>query len=198
MASIRHQGVFITGDRELVKLFNTLDEKVQKRIGRNAVRRGATVGARFARKMAPRKLKQGGANKNLIKRSIGARGEKKRKKNINSAKFGVAVGVALRKRKMTKKASRFIANKSPLAHLFVLGTAERKHPRTGTSGRIKPVEGADFLSRAATKARIPMQMRMRDVIKKDIEKEAELQRRINQARVDRETDAIMRAVQSDL
>lgn len=109
----------VSGVRELKRRLDRLEKKDAKRIGRKAINRGLTIVARGVRAKAPGRR---------IKKVVGKRNKRNRRKGIQEAKAGVGVA---KKRDFSKSTA-------PHAHLVAAGTANRK-----TTGRGRYRSGAN-------------------------------------------------------
>lgn len=96
----------VTGIKELDAKLERLEKRDSRRVGRKALGKGLTVVARAIRKRAPV-----GKTKRL-KKSVGSRQKKNRRKGIQEAKAGIGVGG--RRNKL-----------APHGHLVGLGTGPR-------------------------------------------------------------------------
>lgn len=120
----------ITGDRKLDRALQQLAQKEARKVSRRAVNKGLTVVARAVRQAVP-PAKTPGHSSRQIKKSVGSRNRRNRRKGLQEAKAGVGVG---------KK--RGVA--APHAHIVALGTANRTTARGASRGRMP---ANDFVQR---------------------------------------------------
>lgn len=89
---------------------------VERRLARAALGAGLTEAARIIRREAPKRTR--------IRKAVGQRFKKNRRRGIHEAKAGLNVG---------KK-----HGSAPHAHFFVLGTARRRTKRGENRGKVRP------------------------------------------------------------
>lgn len=76
---------FVTGDRALRRKLKNLRSSVQRKVGKAAIRSGASVAAKEVKRQIPSRWKD-------ARKSIGWSFKKNKKTNLFEAKIGVAVG----------------------------------------------------------------------------------------------------------
>ena len=113
--------IVVTGIAELDLALARLDDRTQRRIARPAISRGLTFLKRKIRKNAP--VGPTGS----LKKSIGTRFKKDRRKGMTSGKVGIDVG---------KKAKDQSEVNAPHGHLVALGTQQRATASGANRGKM--------------------------------------------------------------
>ena len=144
--------VNMTGVKEIDAVLDGLEKKTAKKIGRASINAGLGEMRKEIRKRAPVGKTQ------LLKKSIGNRFKRNKKKDLMEAKAGINVG--------KKKGKR-----APHGHLVALGTNIRQSPNGANRGR---VEANDFV-RQGTEAALPsvkskMIAKSKQVLEKELAK----------------------------
>ena len=156
----------IEGANALEATLSGVRDSVRKRIMRNSVNRALTIVAREVRKSVPRATTPGHSMTKRVKKSIGIR-RLKSKLDTEAGKTGLRVG------------NRRNATIAPHAHFIPLGTQERITKSGASRGRVRP---RGFVPSAAARAEPQAVEEMRKTFKKQVEREAEKQRRKNRGR----------------
>ena len=120
--------VRVTGIKQLDRRLKKLAKKDARRIGRQAINKGLTVISKQIKSKTPK-----GPTGNL-KKSVGKRNKKNKRKGIQEAKAGFNVGLKNRKQKPGSK--RKPKRRAQHAHLYTIGTQSRKHKSGKSVGRM--------------------------------------------------------------
>jgi len=139
MTSKHAAEITVTGDKEVAKVLRELGathgKSVERRLARLALGAGLTPLAQRIRKGAPPRTR--------IRKAIGKRNKRNRRKGIHEAKAGINVGSK--------------AGKAPHGAWFAAGTADRTTKKGQNRGRML---GDNFVVRATKEARPRVQQAM--------------------------------------
>ena len=141
----------ITGDKALDRKLRSLGDKGARKAAASGIRAGLTVVARAIRSEIPPHMKS-------IKKSIGSRFAKNRRKGIQEAKAGANVG-----KKRPKQ--------TPHAHLILAGTQERRTKAGRRTGRVVAIPAVrDGYAKSQGQATERIKQKMGEVIQKEAAK----------------------------
>ena len=154
----------ITGDKALDRKLRAMGAKVEKRVVRSAMSKALTVLKKAIQSEVPI-----GPTKNL-KRAIGKRLEQIEGLGITDGKAGVNVGKRTPARIRASAKLGLGVGGAPHGHLVGLGTKPRFHKKSGKFVGWMPSN--NFVQRGVDKGMAAYLLKLRQAVKKGIEREA--------------------------
>ena len=150
----------ITGDKALDRKLSHLSDKGQARATKSAIGKALTVIARGIRNAIPPNLKS-------VKKTVGTKNKKNKRKGIHEAKVGLGVG---KQKKQARAGKPGVGISKANVHWWALGTGERQK-KDGQSTGAMP-EGPKVVKEGYLASQGEARKKLMDTLRQKISEEA--------------------------